>query len=153
MLELFCTLLPTTVLHDAKLISLCEYIWHISYVQSWCIDVLSGSVVLIGCDNSALQICLFLSDLLRLECPTAGPALTETPPTCCCKHTETTKEWMLRRLRLLRKQHWWLDEQIVDNLPTPIKKGMKSTQLSNVSISISVSPDGHFVSHSVRVCQ
>ncbi|XP_018552690.1 patatin-like phospholipase domain containing 3 [Lates calcarifer] len=60
------------------------------------------------------------NNLLMLERPTPGPALPESTPTCCCKHTETTKEWVLRRLRLLRKQHWWLDEQIV--LPTPIKK-------------------------------
>lgn len=66
--------------------------------------------------------CFVVPDLLMLERPTSGPALLESPPTCCCKHTETTKEWLLRRLRLLRKQHWWLDEQIV--LPTPIKKGV-----------------------------
>ena len=59
--------------------------------------------------------------LLMLERPTAGPSLPEGPPNCCCKDTETTKEWVLRRLHLLRKHHWWLDEQIV--LPTPIKKG------------------------------
>ncbi|CDQ98623.1 unnamed protein product [Oncorhynchus mykiss] len=65
-----------------------------------------------------------MSDLLKLECPTAGPSLSEATHTCCCKPiaTETTKDWMLRRLRLLRKRHWWLDEQIVDNLPTQIKK-------------------------------
>ncbi|KAM4614927.1 patatin-like phospholipase domain containing 3 [Polymixia lowei] len=74
------------------------------------------------CQNGYKDALRFLEEnnLLRLECPTAGPALSETPPTCCCKHTETTKEWVLRRLRLLRKQHWWLDERIV--LPTPIKK-------------------------------
>ncbi|XP_034382566.1 patatin-like phospholipase domain containing 3 [Cyclopterus lumpus] len=60
------------------------------------------------------------NNLLMLDPPTSGPALPESPPPCCFKHTETTKEWVLRRLRLLRKQHWWLDEQMV--LPTPIKK-------------------------------
>ncbi len=56
-------------------------------------------------------------------------ALIQTTPTCCCPGnrnpvlTETTKEQVLRRLRLLRKHHWWLDEQLVNNLPTPIKKG------------------------------
>lgn len=56
-------------------------------------------------------------------------ALIETTSTCCCPgrqnpvDMETTKEWVLRRLRLLRKHHWWLDEQLVDNLPAPIKKG------------------------------
>ncbi|KAM7377841.1 hypothetical protein PAMA_012980 [Pampus argenteus] len=63
------------------------------------------------------------NNLLMLGCPTSGPVLQELEPeqpNCCCKHPETTKEWMLRRLRLLRKQHWWLDEQIA--LPTPIKK-------------------------------
>ncbi|XP_070298757.1 patatin-like phospholipase domain-containing protein 2 [Salvelinus sp. IW2-2015] len=65
-----------------------------------------------------------LTDLLKLECPTAGPNPSEAIHTCCCKPIamETTTDWMLRRLRLLRKRHWWLDEQIVDNLPTQIKK-------------------------------
>lgn len=63
-------------------------------------------------------------DLIMLERLTPGPTPLEEPPTCCCEHRETTKEWLLRRLRLLRKQHWWLDEQIV--LPTPIKKGVMS---------------------------
>ncbi|XP_074481495.1 patatin-like phospholipase domain containing 3 [Sebastes fasciatus] len=64
------------------------------------------------------------NNLLMLEHPTSGLAPPESPPesppACCGKHTETNKEWVLRRLRLLRKQHWWLDEQIV--LPTSIKK-------------------------------
>lgn len=59
------------------------------------------------------------NNLLVLECPTAGPSLPESSISCC-KNTETTKEWVLRRLRLLRKQHWWLDEHI--SLPTSIKK-------------------------------
>lgn len=71
-----------------------------------------------------LMTCFVAPDLLMLEHPTAGPTLLEPPPTCCHEHTETTKEWLLRRLRLLRKQHWWLDEQIA--LPTPIKKGTYS---------------------------
>ncbi|XP_070847750.1 patatin-like phospholipase domain containing 3 isoform X2 [Chaetodon trifascialis] len=74
------------------------------------------------CQSGYMDALRFLEEnnLLMLEHPTSGPALQESPSDCCCKHTETTKEWMLRRLRLLRKQHWWLDEQIV--LPTPIKK-------------------------------
>ncbi|KAG7270675.1 hypothetical protein CRUP_030402 [Coryphaenoides rupestris] len=64
------------------------------------------------------------NNLLTLEKPTAGLALSEeAPPRCCCQHTETTREWVLRRLRLLQKQHWWLDEKIA--LPTPIKKDMR----------------------------
>lgn len=65
-------------------------------------------------------------DLVMLECPTSGPSLPENPPTSCCQHTETTKEWVLRRLWLLRKRHWWLDEQIA--LPPPIKKGVVSSR-------------------------
>ncbi|XP_074554813.1 patatin-like phospholipase domain containing 3 [Halichoeres trimaculatus] len=60
------------------------------------------------------------NNLMMQEQPTSGPTLQENPPTCCCQQTESTREWVLRRLRLLRKQHWWLDEQI--SLPTPIKK-------------------------------
>lgn len=70
---------------------------------------------------------VFLSpDLIMQERLAIGPSPMEDPPTCCCKHTETNKEWLLRRLRLMRKQHWWLDEQII--LPTPIKKGVTSYQ-------------------------
>ena len=74
-----------------------------------------------------------MSDLLKLECPTAGPNPSEAIHTCCCKPIamETTKDWMLRRLRLLRKRHWWLDEQIVDNLPTQIKKGRWEVNLDS----------------------
>ncbi|XP_029351048.1 patatin-like phospholipase domain containing 3 [Echeneis naucrates] len=60
------------------------------------------------------------NNLLMLEHPTTPFTLPESTPSCCCKHTETTKEWVLRRLRLLHKEHWWLDEQIA--LPTAIKK-------------------------------
>uniref|UniRef100_A0A668VN94 triacylglycerol lipase n=1 Tax=Oreochromis aureus TaxID=47969 RepID=A0A668VN94_OREAU len=59
------------------------------------------------------------NNLLALECPTAGPSLPESSISCC-NNTETTKEWVLRRLRLLRKQHCRLDEHI--SLPTSIKK-------------------------------
>ncbi|XP_055045800.2 patatin-like phospholipase domain containing 3 isoform X1 [Misgurnus anguillicaudatus] len=68
------------------------------------------------------------NNLLQVSCPTADMALIEAMPTCCCPAqknsvvTETTKEWVLRRLRLMQKHHWWLDEQIVENLPTSIKK-------------------------------
>ncbi|XP_058479930.1 patatin-like phospholipase domain containing 3 [Solea solea] len=60
------------------------------------------------------------NNLLMLQRPSPGLTPSESDPEFCCKHTETTKDWVLRRLRLLRKQHWWLDEQII--LPTPIKK-------------------------------
>ncbi|XP_005742700.1 patatin-like phospholipase domain containing 3 [Pundamilia nyererei] len=59
------------------------------------------------------------NNLLALECPTAGPSLPESSISCC-NNTETTKEWVLRRLRLLRKQHCGVDEHI--SLPTSIKK-------------------------------
>ncbi|KAG7455914.1 hypothetical protein MATL_G00246170 [Megalops atlanticus] len=78
------------------------------------------------------------NNLIKLEYPSAGLSVKEVKhpsPTCCCSGekngqsargkpvvTETTREWLLRRLRLLRKRHWWLDEQIIENLPPPIKK-------------------------------
>ncbi|KAJ8402459.1 hypothetical protein AAFF_G00369480 [Aldrovandia affinis] len=92
------------------------------------------------CQNGYKDALRFLRDnnLLKLECPTAGLPVAEvkhTTATCCCSGngngqsmsgkpvvTETTKEWVFRRLRLLRKQHWWLDEHIIDNLPMPLKK-------------------------------
>ena len=73
-----------------------------------------------------LTPCCVTLDLLMQGHPTSGPSLQESLPTCCCKHKETTKEWLLRRLRLLREQHWWMDDQII--LPTPIKKGLASHQ-------------------------
>lgn len=69
--------------------------------------------------------CFLVADLLALECPTAGPSLPESSISCC-NNTETTKEWVLRRLRLLRKQHCGVDEHI--SLPTSIKKGKVSSQ-------------------------
>ncbi|XP_015256097.1 PREDICTED: patatin-like phospholipase domain-containing protein 2 [Cyprinodon variegatus] len=59
------------------------------------------------------------NNLLMLERP--RPGLPDSPSSCCCSEpTETTKEWVLRRLRLLHDKHWWLDEQL--DLPTQIKK-------------------------------
>uniref|UniRef100_A0A3Q3ARH2 triacylglycerol lipase n=1 Tax=Kryptolebias marmoratus TaxID=37003 RepID=A0A3Q3ARH2_KRYMA len=58
------------------------------------------------------------NNLLTLACP--GPGLSDGSASCCDKPAETTKDWVLRRLRLLHEKHWWLDEQIA--LPTPIKK-------------------------------
>lgn len=75
--------------------------------------------------------CFVVPELLMLERPTSGLALAESPPNCCCKHPESTKDWVLRRLHLLRKRHWWLDEQIV--LPMPIKKGGVSSQKTCLS--------------------
>ncbi|XP_036376164.1 patatin-like phospholipase domain-containing protein 2 [Megalops cyprinoides] len=88
------------------------------------------------CQNGYKDALRFLreNNLLKLECPSAGPPVGDAmhpAPACCCSGmsscqepvvTETTKEWVLRRLRLLRKQHSWLDEKIVDNLPPPLKK-------------------------------
>uniref|UniRef100_A0A3B3TKW3 triacylglycerol lipase n=1 Tax=Poecilia latipinna TaxID=48699 RepID=A0A3B3TKW3_9TELE len=52
----------------------------------------------------------------RVVLPPSQPARHS----CCSKPAESTKEWVLRRLRLLHNKHWWLDEHIV--LPTHIKK-------------------------------
>lgn len=62
------------------------------------------------------------TDLLTLDRPTSGPTLQENLHTCCKKTDSSSRGWLLRRLRLLGKQHWWMDEQII--LPTPIKKGV-----------------------------
>ncbi|CAG5927176.1 patatin-like phospholipase domain containing 3 [Menidia menidia] len=58
------------------------------------------------------------NNLLLHDCPTSGPSVAETSISCCTP-SETTKEWVLRRLRLLHKHQWCLDEQF--SLPTPIK--------------------------------
>uniref|UniRef100_A0A3B3WXI2 triacylglycerol lipase n=1 Tax=Poecilia mexicana TaxID=48701 RepID=A0A3B3WXI2_9TELE len=70
------------------------------------------------------------NNLLMLDCPSrslpdssgigpgSGPGSDSS--SCCSKPAESTKEWVLRRLRLLHNKHWWLDEHIV--LPTHIKK-------------------------------
>ncbi|KAI3367009.1 hypothetical protein L3Q82_009643, partial [Scortum barcoo] len=81
-----------------------------------------GDVLAEMCQSGYKDALRFLEEnnLLIMEHPTSGPALSESPPNSCCKNTETTKEWVFRRLRLLRKEHWWMDEQLA--LPTPIKK-------------------------------
>lgn len=74
------------------------------------------------CQSGYKDALRFLEDnkLLMLEHPSAGLALPDDPDTCCCRSPESTREWVLRRLRLLHKQHWWMDEQLA--LPTHIKK-------------------------------
>lgn len=60
------------------------------------------------------------NNLLMIGQPSPGPSVADPPMGCCCAQTESTREWVLRRLRLLRKQHWWMDEKL--HLPTDIKK-------------------------------
>ncbi|KAF5894473.1 Tubulin--tyrosine ligase-like protein 12, partial [Clarias magur] len=75
------------------------------------------------CQNGYKDALRFLenNNLLQAECPKVDQALTWDTPTCCYV-TESTRERMLRRLRLLGEDHWWLDKQLVNHLPTNIKK-------------------------------
>ncbi|KAI5093890.1 patatin-like phospholipase domain-containing protein 2 [Silurus meridionalis] len=75
------------------------------------------------CQQGYKDALRFLEDnhLLHTECPKVDLVLMRDTPKCCCV-TESTREWMLRRLRLLGEHHWWLDEELVNHLPTPIKK-------------------------------
>ncbi|KAK1790344.1 hypothetical protein P4O66_014253, partial [Electrophorus voltai] len=81
------------------------------------------------CQSGYKDAYRFLKDnnLLRTECPTADLALKRDKPTCCCSGVknsaimESTQDWVLR-ICLLKEHHWWLDEQLVNNLPTPLKK-------------------------------
>ncbi|XP_017349192.1 patatin-like phospholipase domain containing 3 [Ictalurus punctatus] len=75
------------------------------------------------CQHGYKDALRFLEDnnLLQAECPKVDLALTQDMPTCCCV-TESTQDWMLRRLHLLGEHHWWLDEHLVNYLPAPIKK-------------------------------
>lgn len=83
------------------------------------------------CQNGYKDALRFLEEnnLVRHDWPTAGPALPDDSLTWCCscsepKNTvarETTQEWVLNRLRLLRKTKC-LDEERVDNLPRYIKQ-------------------------------
>ncbi|XP_041833490.1 patatin-like phospholipase domain containing 3 [Melanotaenia boesemani] len=74
------------------------------------------------CQSGYKDALRFLQEnsLLMSESPAPSPALPDISISCCCQPTETTREWVLRRLRLLQEKHWWLDEQIT--LPTQIKK-------------------------------
>ncbi|CAL8385696.1 unnamed protein product [Boreogadus saida] len=76
-------------------------------------------------------------NLLTVERPSAGPAPSDATPPCCCDNAETRSEWVLRRLRLLQKQHWWLDKKMI--LPTPIKKVFCEACQSNPGIYAQVS--------------
>uniref|UniRef100_A0A4W4EEA7 triacylglycerol lipase n=2 Tax=Electrophorus electricus TaxID=8005 RepID=A0A4W4EEA7_ELEEL len=81
------------------------------------------------CQSGYKDAYRFLKDnnLLRTECPTADLALKRDKPTCCCSGVknsaimESTQDWVLR-ICLLKEHHWWLDEQLVNNLPTSLKK-------------------------------
>uniref|UniRef100_A0A8C6UCC4 triacylglycerol lipase n=1 Tax=Neogobius melanostomus TaxID=47308 RepID=A0A8C6UCC4_9GOBI len=75
------------------------------------------------CQSGYQDALRFLEDnnLLMVAQPSPGPSVADAPPgCCCCAQTESTREWVLRRLRLLRKQHWWMDEKL--HLPSNIKK-------------------------------
>ncbi|KAM9467630.1 patatin-like phospholipase domain containing 3 [Clarias gariepinus] len=76
------------------------------------------------CQNGYKDALRFLQDnnLLQVECPKVDHALTQDTGHTCCGVTESTRERMLRRLRLLGEHHWWLDKQLVDYLPTNIRK-------------------------------
>uniref|UniRef100_A0A8C6UAP3 Patatin-like phospholipase domain containing 3 n=1 Tax=Neogobius melanostomus TaxID=47308 RepID=A0A8C6UAP3_9GOBI len=87
----------------------------------WC----SSSVQVMAemCQSGYQDALRFLEDnnLLMVAQPSPGPSVADAPPVCCCcAQTESTREWVLRRLRLLRKQHWWMDEKL--HLPSNIKK-------------------------------
>ncbi|XP_076861403.1 patatin-like phospholipase domain containing 3 [Brachyhypopomus gauderio] len=82
------------------------------------------------CQSGYKDAYRFLKDnhLLRTECPAADLALSGNTPTCCCsgvrdseESKESTHDWMLR-VCMLKEHHWWLDEQQVNKLPTPLKK-------------------------------
>ncbi|XP_072309656.1 patatin-like phospholipase domain containing 3 [Eucyclogobius newberryi] len=74
------------------------------------------------CQSGYKDALRFLEDnnLLVAPQPSSGPSMADPPPGCCCAQSESTRDWILRRLRLLRKQHWWLDEEL--HLPSNIKK-------------------------------
>ncbi|KAK2832185.1 hypothetical protein Q7C36_015647 [Tachysurus vachellii] len=75
------------------------------------------------CQQGYKDALRFLEDnkLLQAQSPKVDMALIRDTPTCCCV-TESTRDRMLRRLRLLGEHHWWLDKQLVNYLPMPIKK-------------------------------
>ncbi|KAL4624976.1 patatin-like phospholipase domain-containing protein 2-like [Arapaima gigas] len=89
------------------------------------------------CQNGYKDALRFLkqNDLLRVAHPSAGLPVAAAPA-CRCFFAaktdesppgqpvtqETTKEWVLRRLRRLRKQHWCRDEQLVDCLPPRLRR-------------------------------
>ncbi|XP_076153594.1 patatin-like phospholipase domain containing 3 [Alosa pseudoharengus] len=84
------------------------------------------------CQNGYKDAMRFLQEnnLLRRDWPSAGPAPADDPSSWCCSCsaqknsvvTETTKEWILRRLRLKRTRPQCPEEEKVANLPPPIRK-------------------------------
>uniref|UniRef100_A0A3Q2P989 triacylglycerol lipase n=1 Tax=Fundulus heteroclitus TaxID=8078 RepID=A0A3Q2P989_FUNHE len=72
------------------------------------------------CQSGYKDALRFLEDNSEYFIALLFPTLSDGSISCCSEPAETTKEWVLRRLRLLHNKHWWLDEQIV--LPTQIKK-------------------------------
>ncbi|XP_062374008.1 patatin-like phospholipase domain containing 3 [Sardina pilchardus] len=84
------------------------------------------------CQNGYKDAMRFLQDnnLLRRDWPSAGPASVDDPSSWCCSCsaqktsvvTETTKEWMLRRLHLMRTAPPCPEEEKVSDLPTPIRR-------------------------------
>lgn len=74
------------------------------------------------CQSGYKDALRFLEDnnLLTLSQPSPASPLADPPVGCCCVRAESTRDWLLRRLRLLGEQHWWLDEKL--HLPHDIKK-------------------------------
>ncbi|MBN3295291.1 PLPL2 protein, partial [Amia calva] len=85
--------------------------------------------------NDALRF-LKENNLVWQHTPSAGLSVKQPPVTCCSGQRngpsasegtltpskESTKDRLLRTLRLLRKRHWYLDDQLLQNLPPTLRK-------------------------------
>ncbi|KAJ8402458.1 hypothetical protein AAFF_G00369470 [Aldrovandia affinis] len=79
------------------------------------------------CQNGYKDGLQFLKEnnLLRLHSPSAGLSALEDQvalPACCCGDEDDKWQSFTNHMDSTKDSHWWLDKQIIDNLPSSIKK-------------------------------
>uniref|UniRef100_UPI003AACCD42 patatin-like phospholipase domain-containing protein 2 n=1 Tax=Centroberyx gerrardi TaxID=166262 RepID=UPI003AACCD42 len=79
------------------------------------------------CQSGYLDALHFLqeNDLIKSECPLGSLELDAPKPACCelvNESTEAEKSNTNARLNPPQEEHWWLDQQLIQDLPVGIKR-------------------------------
>ncbi len=73
-----------------------------------------------------------ITDLISSECPLRSLETDAHKPACCelvkdsAEAEESSENTEQNGLKAPREEHWWLDPQLIQNLPVNIKKGKDS---------------------------
>ncbi|KAM4619394.1 1-acylglycerol-3-phosphate O-acyltransferase Pnpla3-like [Polymixia lowei] len=84
------------------------------------------------CHSGYMDALRFLqeNDLISSECPMASVEVDTPKPSCCelmnetttAEKTENSENPLLNGQNPPQEQHWWLDRQVIQNLPVNIRK-------------------------------